>query len=228
LIDNDVLRRMRNDWDQRARENAEHYIANSTKEWKDREFYRTGEINVATDVMPDMYRICAGKQSPLDLTALEIGCGVGRMTRMLARIFRHVTAVDVSKEMIDRARVNLADLHNVTLILCDGATLSAVPDESHDFAFSFIVFQHIPSTEVIASYCREVRRVLRPGSLFKFQVNGVVWDRHGSPPDTWVGVSFAEADAQRLCQQSGFQWEMSQGAGTQFFWLWLRKPQSSK
>ena len=228
MIDNDVLRRMRNDWDQRARENAEHYIATSTKEWKDREFYRTGEINVATDVMPDMYRICAGKQSPLDLTALEIGCGVGRMTRMLARIFRHVTAVDVSKEMIDRARVNLADLHNVTLILGDGATLSALPDESQDFAFSFIVFQHIPSTEVIASYCREVRRVLRPGSLFKFQVNGVVWDRHGSPPDTWVGVSFAEADAQRLCQQSGFQWEMSQGAGTQFFWLWLRKPQSSK
>ena len=83
------------------------------------------------------------------------------------------------------------------------------------------------STEVIASYCREVRRVLRPGSLFKFQVNGVVWDRHGSPPDTWVGVSFAEADAQRLCQQSGFQWEMSQGAGTQYFWLWFRKPPSS-
>jgi len=219
---------MRNDWDQRARENAEHYIATSTKEWKDRECYRTGEINVATDVMSDMYRICAGKQSPLDLTALEIGCGVGRMTRMLARIFRHVTAVDVSKEMIDRARGNLADLHNVTLMLGDGATLSAVPDESHDFAFSFIVFQHIPSSEVIASYCREVRRVLRPGSLFKFQVNGVVWDRHGSPPDTWVGVSFAEADAQRLCQQSGFQWEMSQGAGTQFFWLWFRKPQSSK
>ena len=65
-------------------------------------------------------------------------------------------------------------------------------DESHDFAFSFIVFQYIPSTEVIASYCREVCRVLRPGSLFKFQVNGVVWKRHDSP-DTWVGVSFAEA-----------------------------------
>ena len=103
---------------------------------------------------------------------------------MLARIFGHVTALDVSKEMIDRARVNLADLHNVTLILGDGASLSAVPDESHDFAFSFIVFQHIPSTEVIASYCREVRRVLRPGSLFKFQVNGVVWDRHEIAPDT--------------------------------------------
>ena len=174
---------MRKDWDKRARQNAEYYIVNSSKEWKDRDFYRTGEINVATDVMPDMYRICGGKQSPLDLTALEIGCGVGRMTRMLGRIFGHVTAVDVSKEMIDRGRINLADLHNVTLILGDGASLSAVPDESQDFAFSCIVFQHIPSTEVIASYCREVRRVLRPGSPFKFQVNGVVWDRQETPPE---------------------------------------------
>jgi len=99
-------------------------------------------------------------------------------------------------------------------------------DESHDFAFSFIVFQHIPSTDVIASYCREVCRVLRPGSLFKFQVNGVVWERHDSP-DTWVGVSFAEADVRRLCGRSGFQWEMSQGAGTQYFWLWWRKPLNS-
>ena len=72
----------------------------------------------------------------------------------------------------------------------------------------------------------KVWRVLRPGSLFKFQVNGVIWERNESP-DTWVGVSFWEADAQRLSQQSGFQWEMSQGAGIQCFWLWFRKPQTA-
>ena len=109
MIDNDVLTRMRKDWDKRARENALHYIVNSSKEWKDRDFYRSGEINVANDIMPEMHRVCGGSRSPLDLTALEIGCGVGRMTKMLARIFGHVTALDVSKEMIDRARVNLAD-----------------------------------------------------------------------------------------------------------------------
>ena len=218
---------MQEDWDTRARENAHYFIVNSSKEWNEREFYRSGEINVANDVMPDMSRICGGSRSPLELTALEIGCGVGRMTRMLARIFGHVTAVDVSKEMIERARVNLADLDNVTLILGDGATLSLVPDESHDFAFSFIVFQHIPSTDVIASYCREVCRVLRTGSLFKFQVNGVVWERHDRP-DTWVGVSFSESGAQRLCEQGGFKWEMSQGAGTQYYWLWFRKPATAQ
>jgi ubiquinone/menaquinone biosynthesis C-methylase UbiE len=102
-----------------------------------------------------MPRICAPdrSRSPLNLAVLEIGCGVGRMTRMLARIFGRVTVVDVSREMIERARVNLADAHNVTLILGDGATLSLVADQSQDFAFSFIVFQHIPSVRCSKRPC---------------------------------------------------------------------------
>ena len=98
MIDNDVLTRMRKDWDKRARENAPHYIVNSSKEWKDRDFYRSGEINVANDIMPEMHRVCGGSRAPLDLTALEIGCGVGRMTKRLARIFGHVTAVDAVRK----------------------------------------------------------------------------------------------------------------------------------
>jgi SAM-dependent methyltransferase len=222
-LDKTILQRMRADWDERARDNARHYIATGAKEWEDREFFRSGEINVANEVMPEMHRICGGARSPLDLSALEIGCGVGRMTRMLARIFGHVTAVDVSAEMIERAKVNLAGWDNVSLVLGDGATLSDVADQSHDFAFSFIVFQHIPSTEVIASYCREVNRVLKPGSLFKLQVNGAFWEGREAP-NTWEGVSFTEADALKLCQESGFSFEASHGAGTQYFWLWFRKP----
>jgi len=87
------------------------------------------------------------------------------MTKMLVRIFGHVTAVDVSKEMIDRARVNLADLHNVTLMLGDGATLSAVPDESQDFAFSFIVFQHILTDVETRVDGDDVTDILRPRSF---------------------------------------------------------------
>jgi SAM-dependent methyltransferase len=222
-MDPNILIRMREDWDQRARENPQYYIATERKDWDDRAFYRSGEINVANEVMPDMRRICGGAASPLDLRALEIGCGVGRMTRMLARIFKHVSAVDVSREMIERARINLADCKNADPILGDGATLSALADESHDFAFSFVVFQHIPSAEVIGTYCREVFRVLRPGSLFKFQVNGTAWERSGEP-DTWEGVSFTEEEAQQLSRASGFHLEASLGAGTQFFWLWFRKP----
>jgi SAM-dependent methyltransferase len=160
--------------------------------------------------------------SSLDLDALEIGCGVGRMTRMMARIFRSVTAVDVSTEMVERAKTNLKGLDNVSVVLGDGATLSALAEVSFDFAFSFIVFQHIPAFEVVASYCREVYRVLRPGGLFKFQLQGAHWSRD-EPPDTWYGLSFSEEESHLLCQDTGFILEHSAGAGTQVFWLWFRK-----
>jgi ubiquinone/menaquinone biosynthesis C-methylase UbiE len=218
-----TLRVMREDWNKRAVENAEHYIQNANEKWDEREFFRSGEINVANEIMPDMHSICGGTRSPRDLSMLEIGCGVGRMTKFIARIFGHVTGVDVSSEMIVRAAANLASLDNVTLVTGDGATLSAVPDASQDFAFSFIVFQHIPSADVITSYCREVRRVLRPGALFKFQLQGAQWQRD-QPPDTWHGVSFSEDDARQLCRDSGFLLERSEGATTQFYWLWFRKP----
>ncbi|MBZ5633995.1 MAG: class I SAM-dependent methyltransferase [Acidobacteriia bacterium] len=214
---------MREDWDQRARENAEYYIHTGSKQWDEREFFRSGEINVANEIMTDMASICGGNRSPLDLDALEIGCGVGRMTKMMARIFRHVTAVDVSAEMIQRAKTNLSGLDNVNVVLGDGATLSALKDASYDFAFSFIVFQHIPTVEVVASYCREVYRVLRPGALFKFQLQGVQWNRD-RPPDTWHGISFSEDDSRRLCQETGFIFERSDGVGSNFYWLWFRKP----
>jgi ubiquinone/menaquinone biosynthesis C-methylase UbiE len=223
-MDTKVLTQMRSDWNDRAKENAQYYVQNSTKDWDQREFFRSGEINVANDVLGDMPSICGGRRSPLDLRALEIGCGVGRMTRMLSRVFGHVTGVDISEEMIAQARRNTADWNNVDLIVGDGCTLGGLPDSSYDYAFSYIVFQHIPSYDVIASYCREVFRVLQPGSLFKFQVQGGAGVVRKADLDTWLGYPISLDGAAALAEESGFHLEGQTGAGTQYFWLWFRKP----
>lgn len=215
---------MRSDWNARARENARHYVQNEQGEWSDPEFFRSGEINVANEVMPEMHRICGGQRSPLDLHMLEIGCGVGRMTRMLARIFGHVTALDVSDEMLDQAKRNLAGIENISFVLGDGVSLAGIPSESVDFAFSFVVFQHVPSLDVIRSYCRETFRVLRPGSLFRCQVQGGDESRVPWVPDTWTGVGVTVEQAEELAQDSGLRLEHHEGAGTQYFWLRFRKP----
>jgi len=128
---------------------------------------------------------------------------------------------------IRQAETNLGDLQNVTLKIGDGYSLAGLESECFDFAFSFIVFQHIPSHEVIRSYCREVFRILRPGSLFKFQVQGNTSMRP-KPYDTWHGVPISELDARSLAEESGFALERSEGAGTQYFWLWFRKPGVSR
>jgi ubiquinone/menaquinone biosynthesis C-methylase UbiE len=101
-----------------------------------------------------------------DAAALDVGCGVGRVTRALAARFGSVTGVDVSDEMVARA----TELHpteaypNLRFAASDGLTLP-LADESVDFAFSYEVVQHMPSHEVIERNLRELARVLRPDGL---------------------------------------------------------------
>jgi hypothetical protein len=70
---------------------------------------------------------------------------------------------------------------------------------------------------------REVFRVLKPGALFKFQVSGAV-EIEASEEDTWLGAAFSPDQAMALAAESGFELIHSEGAGTQYFWLWFRKP----
>src|SRR5437016_6229353 len=187
------LEKMRTDWDERARENARYYVSTGKKDWTDEEFFRSGEQTVSEEILTDMINICQGKD-PKQMRVLEIGCGAGRITRALAGLFGEVHAVDVSGEMVSKARAALADRPNAFVYQNNGKDLSILGDRVFDFAFSTIVFQHIPSYAVIESYVREVHRLLRPGTLFKFQVQGdatMVTD----PDDTWLGVPFSDAAA---------------------------------
>ena len=94
---------MQRDWDERARENARYYVATGNTDWSDEEFFASGEKAIAEDILTDMINICQGKD-PKAMRVLEIGCGAGRLTRALANLFGEVHAVDVSGEMIARAR----------------------------------------------------------------------------------------------------------------------------
>ena len=91
-----------------------------------------------------------------------------------------------------------------------------------DFAFSSIVFQHIPSRDIVENYVREVHRLLRPGGLFKFQVQGDA-TLSTSPDDTWLGVPFSDAQVVAMAERCGFEPRYRHGAGSQYFWLWFFK-----
>jgi SAM-dependent methyltransferase len=97
--------------------------------------------------------------------------------------------------------------------------LRVLGDVRVDFAFSLLVFQHFPSMDVIESNIREVHRLLRPGGLFKFQVQGDPTIKR-EPDDTWLGVPLSEEDAVEMALRCGFEPRYRHGAGTQYFWLW--------
>ncbi|MCS7314751.1 MAG: methyltransferase domain-containing protein [Bryobacterales bacterium] len=222
MVDPKLLKKMQEDWDERARLNARYFVNTARADWTDEEFYRSGEQTVAEEILTDMINICQGKD-PKQMRVLEIGCGAGRVTRALARLFGEVHGVDVSGEMVALAREALKDFPNAFVYQNNGMDLSVLPPGLlFDFAFSSIVFQHIPSREIIENYVREVHRVLRPGALFKFQVQGDTRVQ-SSPDDTWVGVPISEQEAVEMALRCGFEPRYRHGAGQQYFWLWFFK-----
>lgn len=218
------VRKMERDWDQRARENARFYVATERADWSDEEFFRSGQKTVADEILTDMINICQGKD-PKQMRVLEIGCGAGRVTRALADIFGEVWGVDISAEMVEQARQALSDKPSARVFKNNGKDLSVLGDAEFDFAFSCIVFQHIPSAAIIEGYVREVHRLLRPGALFKFQVQGC--PGVGRPPDdTWEGVGITDQQAVEMALRCGFDPRYRHGAGEQYFWLWYFKRES--
>lgn len=216
-----MLDKMRRDWDDRARENARFYVNTERTDWTDEDFFESGRQTVREEILTDMINICQGRD-PKQMKVIEIGCGAGRVTRALAEIFGEVHGVDVSGEMVAQARDALRDMPNAYVYQNNGMDLTVIPPGQYDFAFSSIVFQHIPSREIIENYVREVHRLLRPGALFKFQVQG---DPHveSSPDDTWLGVPFTVEQAQAMAERCGFELRYHHGAGQQYFWLWYFK-----
>jgi ubiquinone/menaquinone biosynthesis C-methylase UbiE len=99
---------------------------------------------------------------------VEIGCGAGRMTGYLAKVFRVVHACDVSAGMISYARRH-CDPGVVQFHVSNGRSLP-LASESVTAAFSTIVFQHFDIPEDGLLYFRELSRVMLPGATFMLNV----------------------------------------------------------
>jgi SAM-dependent methyltransferase len=150
-------------WDNAARTDPYWHIATNVDGDVER-FYALGAAE--TDALLALCGIVPDEGR----TVLEVGCGAGRMTRRLAELFGQVIALDVSAEMLKRAREALADRDNVGFLQGNGTDLSGVADQSVDLVFSYITLQHVPTAEGQLGYVRETARVLRPGGQAALQV----------------------------------------------------------
>ncbi len=217
----ELAEKMRRDWDERARLNPRHFIADGRDDWTEREFFDSGEQTVAQYILNDMVNICQGR-SPGEMRVLELGCGAGRVTRALAGVFGEVHGVDVSGEMVALARRALADRPKAFLHQNSGRDLDVLGPMMFDFAFSCCVFHHIPSKDVIEGYIRAVGLHLNPGSLFKFEVQGFL-AMSRPENDTWLGAPMSEEEMLAIAERCGFEARFRVGAGEERFWLWFFK-----
>jgi SAM-dependent methyltransferase len=226
-------------WDERARENPLYFVDNQLDyDNPDVEaFWRGGE-----EVLDHLFG-SVGFAPRAEDVVVDIGCGVGRLTRALAARTSHVYGVDVSGEMLSLARRYNAELDNVEWLHGDGLGLAVLRDRSTDGCFSHVVFQHIPDPEVTLEYVREMARVLRPGGWTLFVVSSDPEIHRGparrggrlraflgretpdSSEQSWWGSAVDLAALQATAAGTGLRIEALLGPGTQFTTVFARKPE---
>jgi SAM-dependent methyltransferase len=235
---------MGNFWDERAEEDPFFFVDNRMGYRKTdlESFWADGERDL------DALLAALGATIRTSDNVVEIGCGVGRLTRVISARAASVRALDVSTRMLALAKEHNPNLDNVEWLLGDGTSLAGIDSDSADACVSHVVFQHIPDPEVTLSYVREIGRVLVPGGWAAFQISNdariharrpalvrarqaalAVFKRgpRGQQDPRWRG-SMIELDALRAAADEGsMEVERVVGEGTQFCVVLTRRRPSS-
>jgi ubiquinone/menaquinone biosynthesis C-methylase UbiE len=134
--------------------------------WDADEFFATGEKQMA-----NVLAMAEGLGYPKRReTALDFGCGAGRLTRGMAKYFTHCHGIDISDSMIAKAKELNQAFPNCQFAVNFADHLRMFPDNRFDFIYTAIVLQHLPTQMMIKSYIAEFCRVLRRDGLLVFQV----------------------------------------------------------
>jgi len=141
--------------------------------------------------------------------ALELGCGTGVFLERVARCGATLHGIDLSEDLLEKARERVSGLSNVVL---DRGNAEATPyPEAHfDAVYGSSILHHLNLDAALA----EAHRVLRPGGravfaepnilnpqvllMFRF---GPMKERFGVSPDE---MAFSRFRAQRALERAGF------------------------
>jgi SAM-dependent methyltransferase len=159
------LRRARRHWQALGDDDPLGAILSGSRSWDVDAFFATGETEIA-EVMAYIGRL----NLPLDRrSALDFGCGVGRLTEPLATRFDEVWGVDIAPSMIAAARRRDRHPQRCHFVVNGRSDLRIFGDDRFAFVYSSIVLQHV-EPRYQRRYLAEFVRVLAPGGLIVFQL----------------------------------------------------------
>ena len=154
-----------------------------------------------------------------DLTGqsvLDLGCGEGRSSRLMAAKGARIVGVDLSTEMINAAKdIEHKEKLGIEYRIDSFTNLTTVEDGSFDAAASMMAFMDGPSFD---KACEEAYRVVKPGGNFYFSslhpcfwTKGSHWARanngrlvgrlvsnYWSEGRYWDGFSFLGTDTEKF------------------------------
>jgi len=155
-------------------------VANSYDEWTQDgilEFYwgehihlghygspprRKNFLQAKADFVHEMVKWGGLDSLPRGTTVLDVGCGIGGSTRILAKEYGFdVTGVTISSKQVQRG-TELTPSGVTAKFQVDDALALSFPDNSFDVVWSIEAGPHMPDK---AKYASEMVRVLKPGGI---------------------------------------------------------------
>ncbi|MEM8641606.1 MAG: methyltransferase domain-containing protein [Cyanobacteria bacterium P01_G01_bin.54] len=119
-------------------------------------------LQAKIDFVHEMARWGGLKQLPAGTTLLDVGCGIGGSSRILAKDYKFdVTGVTISPEQVKRAQELTPEGVSAQFKVDDALNLS-FPDASFDVVWSVEAGPHMPDK---AQFAQELLRVLKPGGI---------------------------------------------------------------
>lgn len=141
------------------------------------------------------------------MKVLDLGCGPGRLAKVISSQVGFYYGADVHEELIGIAEEHYKDYKNVIFIKHDGVSLPMFGNETIDYIYERLMFIHI-TKEVIIKYLSEAERVLKKGGILN--IPDMPFD------ERWVN-GFTEKEIRDLL--SNFQKvEISMGENTFIVW----------
>jgi len=201
-------------WDKLAKKNSKYYInSDKGKGITEKQFRDSGLKDYKGLILDDIriYNrfVCNGS------SIVDLGCGIGRLTEFMVGDFKEVIGVDISSEMIKQAKKRVK---GAKFIETDGWTIP-LEDNSVDFVFSYLVFQHFKERKMVEANFKEVYRVLKPKGLFKVRVRTDEVDKDR----WWGGVEYNEQLMGILIKKQRFELQKTEAVADYGIWLWLEK-----
>jgi ubiquinone/menaquinone biosynthesis C-methylase UbiE len=115
------------------------------------------------EIFDDYFRIFPWRLLPPGGgSGIDVGCGTGRWSMLVAPRVEHLHLLDASAEALAVARQNLKPATNVSFHAASVAEIP-LPAQSLDFAYSLGVLHHVPDTEAAIA---AIAAKLKPGAPF--------------------------------------------------------------
>lgn len=151
-------------------------LYNAIADWYARWIERESWVHPTIESrLPELTGLIAGQ------TVLDLACGEGHWSRILARSGAIVTGIDLSQALLEIAEARRDDAgHSLSYLLDDARTLSRLEDASFVGALCVLALMDIPDLVAVFG---AVHRVVRPGGWFGIAVTHPCFD---GPQASWL------------------------------------------